>query len=1332
MKQRNRRTILPLAGVVLTALAVGITARADQYSTAVLNQGPVGFWQLNETATPPVPPFYSPNIGSLGSAYNGLYFNGIPGVTPGPIVSEPANACVQFLGVVNDNSIQIPFNPAFSPSSTSPFSVEFWAQPGQNGAIQCPAACVEFIATPTAQRNGWLFYQGDSGLATGNGWVFRQYNSTGLASVSAAAVNMPLTVGQWYHVVGTFDGTSLKVYVNGTLGGTGAIAGTARGNTNSAIPLTFGSRALGASGAFSYQGSIDEGAIYNTALSAAQVAAHYAAGTSPAPATPYEQVVLGDGPVGYWRFNEKAIPTALNQGSFGTADNGAYNYDAVPGQTGPGASSTPVSLPGFAAGTKVVGFAGTNGPGNVSIPSLNLNTNTVTITAWVRPNNAGNPQTPGAGLVICDGGTTPGSGLAIDRTDGTQLAYHWDGIGTANAFSSGLVLPDGEWSFVAVAVQPTLATLYAANSQFSFGSGIFVNTLVNGNQAFDAPLEVGADNGINTFVGEIGPVAVFNRTLSTGEVFTEYAAAAGGIGPMIFTDLSGPPGTVYTGDPLDLTVDVGGTPAMTYVWFKNGVVISGATSNSLVIASSAPTDSGTYQVVVSNSWGSVTSQQVIVSVITQTTPTLISSGVHNRTLYPGGTLNLPVSASGGGLKYQWKLNGSAIAGATTSDFVIASVGTTNAGSYSLLITNKVGQLAVGPAVITIPAPVAGSYEAIIEGDGPVSWWRLDEAAGSTNMWDGLGRNDGFYTNLNSTTPFVSLGQPGALSSDSDTAAGFVSANQEFGYVPYSTSITPKELTVECWVYIPTYADNMAPVSSSFNDRGWFWSTSAGNWSPDFSTGGNTYGIQAATYLGAGAAVATGQWVHLAMLVDTTSDYPYSYYINGVTDGYGWGPNGATAPADQNNGGPLIIGAHGANTAANIADTFFNGVVDEVALYNTRLSGAQILNHYNGRFGSTTLPYFSSTFTPQTVTSGRNLSYSTTVAGSLPIGVWWTFNGTPIAGATTTSLSITNVTTTGTYTLWATNTAGTNSQGVLVTVIPPVDYANATNGLVLHLPFNGSYADTSGKGNDASPITTSPPFAAGEIGQAVFIESGAGSNSLAVADNSGDLTFGPADSFSVSLWLKTTASFNDCPIIGNAVNSTYQPGWVLTEDANEFEVSLCDTANSASYVADPVGGPVINDGTWHYLVAVVDRGQNLASAYVDGLLIKTWSIAGLGTLEYGSLVTIGSDPTGNYGVNAVFDLDDVGIWKGVLTPTQVAKIYSAGTAGGNSFNTVAPPITLTITKSGTTVTVSYNAGVLLQSSSLAAGAVWTPVSGASAPTYTFTPGATPTYFRVSAQ
>src|SRR5258708_3405684 len=182
--------------VAMLALVVAtLPAKAD-YQGTVLSQGPVGYWRLNETVQPPVGPIFATNIGSVGAAANGTYINAVRGVKPGAIVSEPASGAARFDGIIDGNRVRIPFQTQWNP--TGPLSVEFWAKPGQTNSLECPAASVEFIEPlagsqiPPRQRNGWLFYQGDSTLTNGSGWLFVQYDTSGLTNRTFAAANMSL------------------------------------------------------------------------------------------------------------------------------------------------------------------------------------------------------------------------------------------------------------------------------------------------------------------------------------------------------------------------------------------------------------------------------------------------------------------------------------------------------------------------------------------------------------------------------------------------------------------------------------------------------------------------------------------------------------------------------------------------------------------------------------------------------------------------------------------------------------------------------------------------------------------------------------------------------------------------------------------------------------------------------------------------------------------------------------------------------------------------------------------------------------------------------------
>jgi hypothetical protein len=129
--------------------------------------------------------------------------------------------------------------------------------------------------------------------------------------------------------------------------------------------------------------------------------------------------------------------------------------------------------------------------------------------------------------------------------------------------------------------------------------------------------------------------------------------------------------------------------------------------------------------------------------------------------------------------------------------------------------------------------------------------------------------------------------------------------------------------------------------------------------------------------------------------------------------------------------------------------------------------------------------------------------------------------------------------------------------------------------------------------------------------------------------------------------------------------------------------------------------------------------------VDGVLDGSWSIAGLGSLNPGNLITIGQDPTGSYG-SETFDLDDVGIWRRALTAYEAAGVYGAAQRSGESFD-VYGPVKVSVSQVGTNLDLSWQAGTLLQSTNVAGP--YAAVAGATAPFYRTTATGSSKFFRV---
>lgn len=162
---------------------------------------------------------------------------------------------------------------------------------------------------------------------------------------------------------------------------------------------------------------------------------------------------------------------------------------------------------------------------------------------------------------------------------------------------------------------------------------------------------------------------------------------------------SAPTAPAISAQPQDVAVAVGGSatfsvtasgdPPPAFQWRKNGANIAGATGATLALGNVQPSDAGTYSVVVTNSAGSATSGNAVLTVNSGPVPLAIVLQPGTRTVARGHTAVFNVGATGA-TGFQWRRNGANIAGATGATLVLPGAGDSDAAAYSVVVSGAGG------------------------------------------------------------------------------------------------------------------------------------------------------------------------------------------------------------------------------------------------------------------------------------------------------------------------------------------------------------------------------------------------------------------------------------------------------------------------------------------------------------------------------------------------------------------------------------------------------------------------------------------------------------------
>ena len=317
------------------------------------------------------------------------------------------------------------------------------------------------------------------------------------ASFDTATGSTTLVAGQWYHIVGTWDGeNTVKIYVNGRLEGTTTGATSL---VNSSENLKIG----GETGGNYFDGAIDQIQIFNYAVGADQVSNLMNGGSvnDPAVGSPVGHPILQlSYEEGYGTTAYDTSPQGLN----GTLTNMAFT--ATSGRTNSGKVG------------KGVAFDGTDDA--VSVPdntifSVNA-TNQLTVSTWVNFTSLSARQ-----CVVCKGGNTQYEWEIRNESNGTFSVLLYTSAGST--YMGGTltkVLSTDTWYKIAFSVDLNVPKM----DVYVDGVKLQTYTATSGSYTNGtAALQVGrrGDN-VHALSGFVDETKVYNYALSASEIALDY------------------------------------------------------------------------------------------------------------------------------------------------------------------------------------------------------------------------------------------------------------------------------------------------------------------------------------------------------------------------------------------------------------------------------------------------------------------------------------------------------------------------------------------------------------------------------------------------------------------------------------------------------------------------------------------------------------------------------------------------------------------------------------------------------------------------------------------
>jgi alpha-tubulin suppressor-like RCC1 family protein len=671
-------------------------------------------------------------------------------------------------------------------------------------------------------------------------------------------------------------------------------------------------------------------------------------------------------------------------------------------------------------------------------------------------------------------------------------------------------------------------------------------------------------------------------------------------------------------------------------------------------------------------------------------PSIAIQPQHATVLF-GGSTNFMVTATGiGPLFYQWRLNGTNIVSATNATLALVNLQASNAGIYSVVISNLAGTTISTGAALTVGTPAVlwnvdfgttttDKAGAAAVGQHPNDFWNAYPYAGGFNAGGGVVLLQ--TANTNATSVGINLpGAPGSWGNGS-----LDPMYQGYVYPTFNPSAATMTITISS---LPPGDFDFCLYSSESNFQ--------------LVSGVTDYGVKIGfddTATNPPLWQEGKQYVQFRNVAVTNVAQPVIITVNPGPSGYAiisglqivrYAPLVVTPPTNAivTVGNLIILQTLGEAAGPLNYQWFFNGnplandgrvtgaTSNTLVITNAQLSDAgnyfAVLSGSSGSITSAVAlvqvqlpPDITQSPNSQTNLVGTSVSFSATASGTAPLSYQWFLNGAPlsdtarISGANSNSISIANLqpSDAGNYWVQVSNNAGGATSAVATLTVNPAACFPSDSSLA-------GWWQAEGNGYDAAnanfaTLSNGVTFTNGVVGQSFGFD---GVNDFILIPPSASLNVGTNSGLTIECWINPTSVAGQQPLV--EWNNPLLPKtdgvhfWISVASAGSLYVNLVDSSFADHIFSSPAG--IVTPNTFQHVAVTYDKASGIATFYYNGTPVASQNL-GVFTPQTAHPLHFGHRPYGS-GYFYTGLMDEIGLYHRALTPAELQSLYNSTALG----------------------------------------------------------------------